>query len=110
MATGRRPDPALRQLWHLRLLRFQRGALSVADFCDREGVSVASFYAWKRRLHDHATAAAAPIRFVPIHVVPPADRAPVELVLPSGLVLRLNADTDLAWLRQLLALLQESSC
>lgn len=110
MATGRRPDPVLRQLWHQRLQRFQHSNLSVPDFCDREGVSVASFYTWKRRLRDHATPTTAPTRFVPIHVVAPADRAPVELVLPSGLILRLSADTDLAWLRQLLDLLREPSC
>ena len=107
---GRRPDPALRQLWHQRLQRFRHSGLSVADFCDREEVSVASFYAWKRRLHDNAAPASAPPGFVPVRVLPPAHRAPVELVLPSGFVLRLNSDTDLTWLRQLLDLLREPSC
>lgn len=109
MATGRRPDPTLRQLWHQRLQRFRHSGLSVADFCVREGVSVASFYAWKRRLHDAAPAGTKP-GFVPVRVVPSANHASVELVLPSGFVLRLNSDTDLTWLRQLLDLLREPSC
>ncbi len=108
MATGRRPDPALRQLWHQRLQRFRHSGLSIADFCDRERISVASFYAWKRRLH--AAPAGATPGFVPVRLVPSANHAPVELVLPSGFVLRLNCDTDLTWLRQLLDLLRESSC
>jgi hypothetical protein len=109
MATGRRPDPVLHQLWHQRLQRFRHSGLRVAEFCDRERISVASFYAWRRRLHDAAPAGTTP-GFVPVRVVSSANHAPVELVLPSGFVLRLNSDTDLNWLRQLLALLQEPSC
>jgi len=109
MGNGRRPDPAVRQLWLQRLQRYQRGGLSVTDFCDRERISVASFYAWRRRLHNAAPAGTTP-GFVPVRVVPPTNCAPVELVLPSGFVLRLHPDTDLAWLRQLLDLLREPSC
>jgi transposase-like protein len=32
------------------MARFQRGTLSVAEFCRREGVSEPSFYAWRKRL------------------------------------------------------------
>jgi hypothetical protein len=92
------------------LQRFQRGALSVTDFCNREGVSVASFYAWKRRLLANATPAATAPHFVPVRVVPPSTSAAVELVLPSGCVLRLSPDCDLAWLRQLLRVLGVEPC
>src|SRR5262245_31725848 len=105
----RRPDPATRLRWQQRLQRFRHSGLSVAYFCDREGISTASFYTWRRRLQqDPASPDADTPRLVPVRVVTPPASAPVELLLPSGLVLRLPPDTDLAWLRQLLALLTEA--
>jgi hypothetical protein len=108
---GRRPDPATRQCWQQRLQRFHTSGLSVLDFCACEGISTASFYAWKRRLQTHAVP---PVpeepRFVPIRVRSAPSGAPVELVLCSGVILRLPPDTDLPWLRQLLDLLRDSPC
>jgi transposase len=110
---GRRPDPATPRRWQQRLDRFRRSGLSVADFCDREGVSTASFYAWRRRLQtaappSHASADAP--RLVPVRVAGPAAGGHVELLLPSGCVLRLSPGCDLAWLRQLLPLLGAAPC
>jgi transposase len=108
---GRRPDPATRHLWQQRLDRFRKSGLAVADFCEREGVSTASFYAWRRRLqHDQAPPADDAPRLVPVRIVTPPTSAPVELLLPSGLVLRLYPDADLLWLRQLLPLLGVAPC
>jgi|SRR6516162_4492342 hypothetical protein len=108
---GRRPDPSTRQLWQQRLERFRDGGLTTSAFCDREGISPASFYAWRRRLQgDPAPNTADVARLVPVRLVTPSAGAPVELVLPSGLVLRLPPDTDLAWLRQLLPLFGVEPC
>ena len=108
---GRRPDPATRRLWQQRLERFSRSGLTVAAFCDREGVAVASFYAWRRRLRQPDDPAAEPApHFVPVHVVSPPTSAPVELLLPSGLVVRLAPGVDLVWLRQLLGMLGGAPC
>src|SRR5262245_19301317 len=97
---GRRPDPSTRQRWQQRLERFRHSGLTVPTFCDREGISPASFYAWRRRLrHDPTPPAASAPRLVPIRLVTPPAGAPVELLLPSGLVLRLSPETDLPWLR-----------
>jgi hypothetical protein len=92
------------------LLRFPHSGLTVAAFCDREGVSVASFYAWRRRLQDDPPNAADEPRLVPVRLVTPPAGAPVELLLPSGVVLRLSSDADLLWLRQLLPLLGVAPC
>jgi transposase len=109
--SGRRPDPAARQRWQQRLERFHRSGLTVPAFCDREGISAASFYAWRRRLqYDPSPPASNTPRLVPVRLIPPAARAPVELLLPSGLVLRLPPDTDLRWLRQVLDLLGVAQC
>ena len=107
---GRRPDPAAHHLWQQRLERFRKSGLTVLAFCDRERISPASFYVWRRRLrHDPAPPADAP-RLVPVRLVTAPPSAPVELLLPSGCVLRLSPDCDLAWLRQLLPLLGVGPC
>ena len=103
---GRRPDPATHRRWQQRLDRFRTCGLTVADFCEREGISTASFYAWRRRFAaGPAPAAADAPRLVPVRLVTSPASAPVELLLPSGVVLRLSPDTDLAWLRLLLPVL-----
>lgn len=51
---GRPPDATARQLWSDRLRRFRDSGLTAAAFRAREGVSLASFYAWRRRLRDLA--------------------------------------------------------
>jgi hypothetical protein len=108
---GRRPDPAAHHLWQQRLERFRNSGLTVPAFCDREGISPASFYAWRRRLRHYTTPPAADVpRLLPVHLVTPPAGTPVELLLPSGVVLRLSPDTDLAWLRQLLPLLGVAPC
>ncbi len=108
---GRPPDPATCQRWQQRLERFRRSGLSVPAFCDHEGISAASFYAWRCRLqHDPAPPTSDTPRLVPVRLVTPSAGAPVELLLPSGLVLRLSPDTDLDWLRQLLGLLGVAPC
>jgi hypothetical protein len=109
--TGRRPDPATHRRWQQRLERFRTSGLTVAAFCDREGILLASFYVWRRRLQRDASphAADAP-RLVPVRLVTPPASAPVELLLPSGCVLRLSPDCDLAWLRQLLPVLGVAPC
>ena len=108
---GRRPDPSTRQRWQQRLDRFRRSGLTVPDFCDHEGISPASFYAWRRRLQtDPAPDIADEPRLVPVRLVTPPPSAPVELLLPSGVVVRLSPDTDPAWLRQLLPLLGVEPC
>jgi transposase len=108
---GRRPDPATHRRWQRRLDRFRTSGLTVADFCEREGISTASFYAWRRRFEaGPAPATADAPRLVPVRLVTPPAGAPVELLLPSGVVLRLPPDTDLDWLRQFLPVLGVAPC
>jgi hypothetical protein len=102
---GRRPDPALEDLWRQRLQRFERSDLSAVAFCAKEGVSVPSFYAWRRRLQPSAPQTA---RLVPVRLFPAA--APVELLLPGGIVLRLPPGCDLDFVRTLVATLGERPC
>src|SRR5271170_4588658 len=99
---GRRPDPTLRSLWKKRLRHFEQSGQPASTFCSEQGLSLPSFYAWRRRLHcSHsvsrpvgaADAADGP-RFVPIKLLPAS--TPVELVLPTGTVVRVPPGCDLA--------------
>ena len=47
---ARSADSVKRQIWRQRLRRFERGRLTIAAFCQAEGVSAASFYQWRRIL------------------------------------------------------------
>jgi transposase len=102
---GRRTDPSLEDLWRQRLLRFERSGLSAVAFCAKEGVSPPSFYAWRRRLQPPAEQAA---HLVPVRLLPAA--APVEMLLPGGIVLRLAPGCDLDFVRSLVAALGERPC
>ena len=99
LRPGRRSDPALHEQWQQRLARFEQANLTAAAFCASEGVSLPSFSSWRRRLRPTASAEPAdgPL-LVPVRLVA---AAPVEVVLPSGCVLRLAVGCDLAFVRSL---------
>jgi hypothetical protein len=98
-----------------RLRRFTTARLTVAAFCAAEGVSPPAFYAWKRRLALEVewTAAdrpgpAAELPLLPVRLG--AAGAAVELVLPTGAVLRIPPGTDLGFVRALVATLGGDRC
>jgi hypothetical protein len=47
---SRGSKPAKVQQWTDRLKRYQKSDQTVADFCQKEGVSTPTFYQWKKRL------------------------------------------------------------
>jgi hypothetical protein len=107
-----RSRAAVRQTWIDRFQRFANADLSVADFCAAEGVAAQTFYYWRNKLavdSQHAnTATQDPPRFLPVRLL--AAPTPVELVLPSGAVLRLLPGCDLAFIRTLLDALGGTPC
>jgi hypothetical protein len=89
---SRRDPAATRQKWAERIERFRTSQRTVAQFCAAEGVSVPAFYQWRRTL----VAEAAPELLdrptvVPVRIAPPTSA--VEVVLPSGAVLRFPVDS-----------------
>jgi hypothetical protein len=109
-STPRSRD-AVRQAWIERLARFDATTLTTAQFCAAEGVSVASFYHWKRRLtprlDDKPSAEERP-RLLPVRVTTPL--AALELLLPGGAILRVGAEADPSTLQSLLRLLGVTPC
>lgn len=110
---GRRANPALTEAWKERLLRYEQSVLSVQDFCTQEQVSPHSFYSWRRRLAppvDPSLQQATQARLVPIHLLPTPVTPLIDLLLPSGAILRLSPGCDLAFVRSLVLALGEQPC
>lgn len=90
---SRRDPAATRQRWVERLHRFQASHLTVAQFCLAEGVSVPAFYQQRRLLAaESATVSPGRPTVVPVRIAQPAPA--VEVVLPSGALIRFSADSD----------------
>ena len=49
---GRQSNPRKAAAWERRIARFSDSGLTVARFCVREGVSIATFHYWQRKLRD----------------------------------------------------------
>ncbi len=79
-----------REEWQRRLARRRTSRLSVAEFCRQEGVSVQSFYYWKRRLGP-VSAARQQAAFVPVRIAP-ASSSSLEIELPNQTVVRVPAE------------------
>jgi transposase-like protein len=48
---SRTTDPELRRRWRQLLDSFDPQRYTVAEFCERNGISVASFYKWRKRFN-----------------------------------------------------------
>lgn len=92
--------------WVERLARFAESGQTVTAFCADEGVSVPSFYNWKRKLASHP--ASRPL--VPITLTPSLASPQLELLLPSGICLRFPPDYPPEHLATLLRHLEDRSC
>jgi hypothetical protein len=109
---ARPKDLGLEHTWRLRLRRQAAGGLSIPEFCEREAVSTASFYAWRRRLAaPPVTVPSDPPLFIPIRLDTTAaaqDTSPVlgfEIELPHRIRLRCAAAPDPVWLGRLVVAL-----
>lgn len=103
--------------WRSAIRRQAESGLPVVRFCRREGIHPVTFYGWRRKLQggstagSQATAEGSPDResplFVPVRVLEERESAALEVASPSGLVLRIRRDADIANVRRVLELLQE---
>lgn len=92
---ARSADSGKRQTWRQRLRRFSSSRLTVAAFCQAEGVSVPSFYQWRRILgqtvteanrrppttHDFRSSTVGKQSFVPVEVI---QSTSIEVYFPNG--------------------------
>lgn len=99
-------------IWQQRLDRYLQSGQTVADFCKVEGLSVPSFYQWKRRLISQRDDDEAPRRELAVSTAKPIRRKAAstpftELVvtgqqetalaqLPNGISISLGRDASIA--------------
>jgi transposase len=91
--------------WAERIAAQRRSGMSVRRFCNEQGLTEGSFYAWRKRLQQKG-----PVRFALVErSVRRGERTaePVlELVLPTGERLHIGAGVDAATLRTVLDVLR----
>jgi len=86
--------------WRGVIERQAASGLSIWRFCDRAGVSTASFHAWKRKLKlrpetpGRGTAAGTSSALVPVRVIGDVGSLAIAVELPGGIVVRIPANGD----------------
>ena len=127
MPKPERRDPAKEKYWRRLLRQWQRSGLTGRDFCAERGLNEPSFYAWRREIarrdqeqgkpsqratRPRSATADSPLpTFVKVTVDAGASpRATLEVVLAHDRRVRVAPGFDAQLLRQLLRVLEESSC
>ena len=95
---SRHSDPRKAAAWERRIARFSDSGLTVARFCVREGVSIATFHDWQRKIRDvsakeaaWSTPALPRAHFDPVEVV---SRQAVTIRFASGAVMEIPEDRE----------------
>ena len=121
---GKRRDPAREKSWRRTIRQQQRSGLSVRDFCRREGLKDWTFRWWRqelaRRDHEPSTAPPGeptetapsflPVRVVELEAVATRTAPPIEIVLPTGSIVRVPSGFDPRTLGDVLAVLGGRPC
>lgn len=121
---SRRCDLQKQKHWEEVMRRWQEGGQSVRAYCQAEGLRESAFYFWRRELARRGYRGDAPngvrpqprsaaLSFLPVRVVEPrlteAARG-VEIVLPQGRTVRVQAGFDRQTLAEVLAVLEVRPC
>ena len=109
-----RRDRQKEQLWRGRVREQAHSGLSIREFCESRGVLESSFYFWRRELQaretEHAAAGCPPAFAAVTLASTDAPSADLELVLTSGVRVRVPVGFDPQTLRELLAMLELPAC
>ena len=100
------------QFWRKTLAAFSTSGLSVRAFCRQHGLHEKRFYTWRRNLGlsplaRPATSTTPATGFVPVRVVSDSS---LEVVLPSGLTVRVPASADVSHVARLVHALRATPC
>jgi hypothetical protein len=106
-----RRDPKPEPFWRDLIARWKTSGQPVRAFCATHRVSQASFYAWRQRLAGHTSKSddsptPAPT-FAAVRVVPDST---VEVILRTGLVVRVPVGADPAAVARLVSALGGAPC
>ena len=105
----RRRNPERVRAWRERIDAWKRAGLSVNAFCRRRQLTRSNFDRWRRILASEPTQAklASSSTFVPLRVVA---EPMVEVVLPSGILVRLPLTSSPDAVTRLVAAVGAASC
>jgi hypothetical protein len=118
--AGHERDPKRERFWRKAIARRERSGITVKDFCAQEGLVSTTYQHWRREiaLRDAERPAALLRRrrrslahsFIPVNLAQDESRPvyPAEVLLPSGVTLRLAASIGRTTLCTLLEALGES--
>jgi transposase-like protein len=97
-------DRPRREYWQELIAEQGQSGLSVHAFCIQRGVTEASFYGWRKQLRGGS-----PVGFALVAAKGPdlISKAPVELLLAGGELVRISPGADPAILRMVLGVLRE---
>lgn len=98
------------EFWQQALQQFTDSKLSVADFCSQNGLSVQSFYQWKRKLQPSVRSSASavvPVRIIPDTPVPSPQM--IQIMTPSGFAIRVDSSLPPTQLTRLIAAVEAAS-
>jgi transposase len=101
------------QFWREQLRRQQSSGQGVREFCEGAGLSVPSFYWWRRevRIRDARRGGGDRPRFVRVRVtLEPSKDASLEVVLGGGRSIRVGSGFDAEHLRAVVAALEATPC
>jgi transposase len=125
---GRQRDPIREKFWRRTIRQQRRSGLTVRAFCLREGLKDGAFRWWRQALarrdrEPSATSAGdrdgepteavptfLPVRLVDLEAASPPPSPPIEIVLPSGPMVRVLSGFDPRTLGQVLAVLEGRPC
>ena len=108
MPRTRHRDSKPEPFWRDLMDRWRGSGQTVAAFCAAHHVSQATFYSWRKRLTAAGPDTTTPApTFAPVRVVPDPT---VEVVLPTGLVLRVPVSSDPTAVARLVAALGGAPC
>jgi hypothetical protein len=101
-------DPKPESFWRDLIDRWRASGKSVAAFCTAQHVSQATFYAWRKRLDARAHSQVPPApAFKSLRIVPDPT---ADLLLPTGLVIRVPLGADPTVVARLVAALGGDAC
>ncbi len=89
------------EFWQGHLDAWRRSGLTQVAYCASHGLSVESFYRWRRKEAEPVASAPSPLTLVPIRVAAPAPNGVAHLHSPGGWRIELPTGNS-SWLADLL--------
>jgi len=106
-------DPDALARWRTVLATWRSSGLTITAYCRAHAITVSNFYRWRNILEQldpsplPSTDATAPPAFVPVRVIPDTL---IEVILPSGVQLRVPLGADAQQIARLAQALGAPSC